>query len=41
MLADDAKRAWPHYREILRHAVDADVEEAADQQAEQQCQAGF
>jgi hypothetical protein len=41
MAAGRAVRAGPHHRKILRQAVDADVEEAADQQAEQQRQAGF
>src|ERR1035438_4303018 len=41
MAASRAVGAGPYHRKILRQAVDAYVEEAADQQAEQQRQAGF
>jgi hypothetical protein len=37
----DAVRAWAHYRKIARHTVNADIEEAADEQAHEQRDCGL
>ena len=41
LIALRAKRARLHHRQIARHAINTDVQETADEQAEQRGQQGF